>query len=123
MNANGELFTFGSNTEGQLGLGFKSEFEFSPAQVVALLDKPVKQISCGAQHMAALLQTGFVYLWGSNEFQQLSISVDKSQRAWSSYPRFLPLKQIYEEKVVDVCCGKYHTAILTSLGNGYVCGR
>ncbi len=70
INAKGEVYTWGFNTNGQLGDG-TSTHKYTPVRVKANLTG-ILQIACGANHMLALKTDGSVYVWGYNTNGQLS---------------------------------------------------
>jgi alpha-tubulin suppressor-like RCC1 family protein len=51
----GELFTWGNNRKGQLGLGDNRGNRKTPQQVMRLDGKQIKEIACGGLHAAAVL--------------------------------------------------------------------
>ena len=67
------MFSFGSNSYGQLGINDQSvPFSTAPllvSDIVQLQLNPVG-ISCGGFHTAVVLSTGDVYLWGRNTYGQ-----------------------------------------------------
>ena len=60
---NGEVYTWGSNWEGQLGSGTAADSS-APQKVPALRD--IIDIAAGTTHCLALAGDGTVYSWGSN---------------------------------------------------------
>ena len=65
----GTLWTWGSNSAGQLGNGNRRS-RSSPVQTIALGNN-WKQISCGLDFMAAIKNDGSLWTWGSNTVGQL----------------------------------------------------
>ena len=72
LDTHGNVFSFGSNEFGQLGIDQDIlEFTHIPQKV----DVPVcKQISCGSSFSMCVSTDGFIYAFGSNEFGQLGIN-------------------------------------------------
>ena len=68
----GELYTWGSNTFGQLGHGDRVD-RGKPTKVQILSDANIKihSVSCGRSHTVAVSDYGEVFTWGSNEYGQL----------------------------------------------------
>ena len=68
---NGYVFSFGSNQDGQLGIGDSSvKFSTAPLLVSEFLNPsqtglPV-QVSCGGRHTVVVTDSGEVYAWGRN---------------------------------------------------------
>ncbi|KAM7380411.1 hypothetical protein PAMP_003712 [Pampus punctatissimus] len=72
ITGNGRLLMFGSNTLGQLGLGFKPTTS-KPACVRALKSEKVKLVACGKDHTIVCTWRGSVYGAGSNQEGQLGL--------------------------------------------------
>lgn len=75
---NGEVYCWGNNMFGQLGLGSqKVDQSATPTKVYLVSDDEVrrsvraKQIAAGNNHTCALLTDGSVRCWGHNDFAQL----------------------------------------------------
>jgi len=62
---NGNLLTWGSNQQCQLGIGNEPKQVPIPVQVPNLSN--VQEVSCGSEHTAALTTQGLVYTWGEGE--------------------------------------------------------
>ena len=56
VNKAQEIWTWGCNNEGQLGIG-QQECQTTPQRVVALEGKHVQSIACGHEHMFAVCVT------------------------------------------------------------------
>ena len=69
----GELWTSGSNDAGQLGVK-ALEVSLVPRRVSALEAHCVHAVACGQGHMLAVVDSGALAAWGSNEFGQLGES-------------------------------------------------
>ena len=68
----GELYTFGSDYYGCLGIDQEEGEEvLEPVRVDFFNEKPIYQISCGDNHIVALTQDREVYIWGCGEFGRL----------------------------------------------------
>lgn len=64
------LFSFGNNEFGQLGIG-TFDNQYSPQRVV--LEGQVIAIASGGRHCMALTDTGRLFAWGANENGQLGL--------------------------------------------------
>lgn len=82
MLAGGELYAWGSNLSGQLGLGHREGPQKDPILIKSLLGVPLVHITAGGQHSAALTQAGFLLTWGSNKYGQLGFSSNKDDLYW-----------------------------------------
>lgn len=65
----GTVYTWGSNFSGELGYETEETWHGIPTKVPGLTN--VKQMACGEEHMAALLNDGTVMTWGDNSYGQL----------------------------------------------------
>ncbi|XP_049514109.1 probable E3 ubiquitin-protein ligase HERC4 isoform X10 [Dermacentor silvarum] len=114
---NGELFSWGGNTSGQLGLGRDSTGnERLPRRVAHLVGVPLAQVACGATHSVGLTPSGTVFVWGRNSCGQLGLS-DQRDRVHPTV-----LKPLRSQRIKHVCCGENHTAALTADGGVFTFG-
>jgi alpha-tubulin suppressor-like RCC1 family protein len=67
----GDVYSWGGNPEGQLGLGHREE-RVIPTKIEGIPDKIV-EVACGYSHSLALTAEGEVYAWGRNEAGELGI--------------------------------------------------
>ncbi|CAG0901286.1 unnamed protein product [Darwinula stevensoni] len=68
----GELFAWGYNGNGQLGLGNNAN-QHLPCKVTNLQGVFISQVVCGYAHTLALSDEGVLYGWGANSYGQLGI--------------------------------------------------
>uniref|UniRef100_A0A8D0L024 Uncharacterized protein n=1 Tax=Strix occidentalis caurina TaxID=311401 RepID=A0A8D0L024_STROC len=73
LSRGGELFTWGQNTHGQLGVGSQTTLIPQPQLVERLKGIPLAQIAAGGAHSVAVSLSGAVYSWGKNDFGQLGL--------------------------------------------------
>lgn len=109
----GNVYSWGSNDYGQLGLGQNERFKAVPEKLRLLQD--VVQLSCGDFHVLALNKNGEVYSWGQGTDGQLGLGTTSNQ----STPSLV--KNI--GKVSRVECGGGHSAFITSEFRLLMCGR
>ncbi|MDX6299860.1 MAG: hypothetical protein QOF53_1074 [Nocardioidaceae bacterium] len=109
--APGVVYTWGSNSFGQLGNGSTATTPSAPAAVAGLSD--VVDVDGGREHIAALTATGMVYTWGSNVEGQLGLG-DSANR---SIPTQVTVP-CGASAVVDVATG--HNSTLALCGSGAV---
>lgn len=69
IGKNGEVWTWGLNTNGQLGDGTTVN-KYTPVRVKANLNGII-QIACGNNHMVAVKADGTAYSWGYNQYGKL----------------------------------------------------
>ena len=85
INNRGELYAWGANDNGQLGIGTvipRGESELTPQRVGS--DSDWKVISGGKDHLLALKSDGALYAWGYSEL--LGIGTDTPQTKESPTP-------------------------------------
>ncbi|XP_063074747.1 probable E3 ubiquitin-protein ligase HERC3 isoform X2 [Engraulis encrasicolus] len=116
LSRDGQLFTWGQNSNGQLGLGKGEPSTLSPQPLKSLAGIPLSQISAGGDHSFALSLSGAVFGWGKNTAGQLGLN-DEQDRAVPCHIKFLR-----SQKVVYISCGEEHTAALTKDGGLFTFG-
>lgn len=75
ISDDGRLFAWGSNTNGQLGLGDQVERHL-PTEVTAFADETVVAVSSDVSHTLVLTQSGAVYAFGANRDHQVNADGD-----------------------------------------------
>ncbi|XP_076003795.1 putative E3 ubiquitin-protein ligase HERC3 isoform X2 [Genypterus blacodes] len=116
LSRDGQLFTWGQNSSGQLGLGKGEPGRLFPQPLKSLVGIPLAQITAGGDHSFALSLSGAVFGWGKNSAGQLGLN-DKQDRAVPCHIKFLR-----SQKVVYISCGDEHTAALTKDGGLFTFG-
>ncbi|XP_016124859.1 probable E3 ubiquitin-protein ligase HERC3 [Sinocyclocheilus grahami] len=117
LSKDGQLFVWGENSSGQLGLGKGEPSTLSPQPLRSLCGIPLAQISAGGDHSFALSLSGAVFGWGKNSAGQLGLN-DEQDRAVPCHIKFLR-----SQKVVYISCGEEHTAALTKEGGLFTFGN
>uniref|UniRef100_A0A8B9PJT0 X-linked retinitis pigmentosa GTPase regulator n=1 Tax=Apteryx owenii TaxID=8824 RepID=A0A8B9PJT0_APTOW len=105
ITEDGQLFMWGDNSEGQIGLANEASV-CVPCQVV--VGKPVSSVSCGYYHSALITGDGELYTFGEPENGKLGLLPEqlKNSRVPQPVPGIM-------EKVNKVACGGGHTVVLT----------
>lgn len=109
LTSKGQLFTWGLNDKGQLGLGNES-FTADPQLVTGggIGAKVISKIECGLKHCVALTKDYQMYVWGSNS--QLQLGTKKS----APFVNIPTLSVSYADaKPFKVACGSYYTVCLS----------
>uniref|UniRef100_A0A3B3SYX1 HECT and RLD domain containing E3 ubiquitin protein ligase 3 n=1 Tax=Paramormyrops kingsleyae TaxID=1676925 RepID=A0A3B3SYX1_9TELE len=116
LSKDGQLFTWGQNSSGQLGLGKAHPSTPSPSPLKSLSGIPLAHVAAGGDHSFALSLSGAVFGWGRNNAGQLGLN-DEQDRAVPCHIKFLR-----SQKVVFISCGDEHTAALTKDGGLFTFG-
>ncbi|XP_007900723.2 probable E3 ubiquitin-protein ligase HERC3 isoform X1 [Callorhinchus milii] len=116
LTKDGQLFAWGQNTHGQLGLGQGISSQSNPQCLKTLVGIPLAQITAGGAHSFALSLSGAVFSWGRNHCGQLGLS-DEKDRDVPFHVKFLR-----SQKIVHISCGEEHTAALTKSGGVFTFG-
>ena len=104
-NSNG-IFCWGCNKQGQLGLGYESDYS-KPTKNNFLSGLDIIDISCGQNHTLALTRNGDVYGWGGNEWGQVGCGSNDNIIT-------VPTKIEIFLRVKAIACGDYHSLALTN---------
>ncbi|KAG2457171.1 RCBT1 protein, partial [Polypterus senegalus] len=114
---NGEVYAWGYNGNGQLGLG-NSGNQLTPCRLTGLQGYCVLQIASGYAHSLALTDEGLLYVWGANTYGQLGTGNKVNQLS--------PVHIMVEkERIVEIAaCHSSHTsAAKTQNGQVYMWGQ
>ena len=89
LTKGGQLYGWGDNQFGQLGIGPSvGKTVMVPTPVDCLTSLPLRFISCGAHHSLVVSHSGAVYAWGKNNKGQLGLG-DTSDRIFPTQVRSL----------------------------------
>ena len=109
LTSGGDVFTFGDNAEGQLGVG-SSQGSFKEPKRVAC-DEKIAQASLGYQHMLLLTYSGRVLGAGRNREHQLGLGGHHgNQEQGSSVP--VRIDSIRDVEVLKVVAGGFSAALI-----------
>ena len=106
----GRLYSTGTNTYGQLGLGdIANRDSFARVNI-----NNVKEIACGISHTLILTSNGELYATGRNDEGQLGLGDNTNRNTFT---------KVNINNVRKVICGAYYTLVLTNDGELYATGR
>lgn len=124
LDNRGRVWTWGSNTFGQLGNGRGNfdELETIPILVSSNFDgSRIVQISAGDRHTLALDEVGNVWSWGWNNSGQLGNGKGDNDELETS-----PIKVLSDfggSKIIKISAGGYHSLALDELGRVWAWGN
>ncbi|XP_071085052.1 RCC1 and BTB domain-containing protein 1-like isoform X1 [Haliotis cracherodii] len=114
---NGELYGWGYNGNGQLGLG-NNVNQPNPCKVAgALSGLIISQVVSGYAHTMALTDEGVLYSWGANSYGQLGTSSKANQ--------VYPTRVERTERFVEIAASHYThiSAAMSQTGKVYMWGQ
>ncbi|XP_070789239.1 RCC1 and BTB domain-containing protein 2 isoform X2 [Pituophis catenifer annectens] len=107
---NGEVYVWGYNGNGQLGLGNGGN-QPTPCRIAALQGIHVQRIACGYAHTLVLTDEGHIYAWGANSYGQLGTG----NRSNQLHP---VLVTIHQDRIVEIAaCHSSHTSAAKTQGD------
>eukprot|EP00164_Ancoracysta_twista_P013323 GFYU01021229.1.p1 GENE.GFYU01021229.1~~GFYU01021229.1.p1 ORF type:complete len:563 (-),score=127.24 GFYU01021229.1:106-1794(-) len=111
----GRVVSWGANRHGQLGHGDTTPLT-TPHTIHALHKNPIKRVSCGQNHSAAVSEAGELFTWGMSTHGQLGIHSSSAQL----YPKVV---HAFNNISIDyVVCGGNHTVVMDVEGRVYAFG-
>ncbi|XP_016016524.2 probable E3 ubiquitin-protein ligase HERC6 [Rousettus aegyptiacus] len=119
LSEDGQVYSWGKNSQGQLGLGKEFSSQASPQRVRSLEGIPVAQVAAGGAHSFALSLSGTSFGWGSNNTGQLALSGNNTPvQSYKPYS----IGALKSLDVIYISCGYEHTAVLTQNGKVFTFG-
>ena len=103
-----EVFVWGGDQQGQLGLGCKKPGCYSLPRFCSF-NIQILQVACGYEHSAILSKSGYVYCIGSNA--QGSLGLGSQSVSSTSSPHLV--ETLKDQRVLKIACGMHHTLALT----------
>ncbi|CAI9097502.1 OLC1v1033941C1 [Oldenlandia corymbosa var. corymbosa] len=113
----GEVFTWGSNREGQLGYT-SVDTQPTPRRVSSLKSRIVA-VAAANKHTAVISDLGEVFTWGCNKEGQLGYGTSNSASNYS--PRLV--ESLKGKVLISVAAAKYHTIVLGTDGEVFTWGH
>ncbi|KAI3385420.1 hypothetical protein SNEBB_007978, partial [Seison nebaliae] len=118
LTDNRNIFGCGVNTYGQLNKNEKLEIVIQPIQLNRLIDVnencQIVSLSSGRAHSVAVYNDGSVYVWGQNNYHQVSTS----EELVVEFRRLMKVEEMLSanEKIVKAICSFDTTFLLTNCG-------
>eukprot|EP00359_Climacostomum_virens_P006452 CAMPEP_0204902852 /NCGR_PEP_ID=MMETSP1397-20131031/3921_1 /ASSEMBLY_ACC=CAM_ASM_000891 /TAXON_ID=49980 /ORGANISM="Climacostomum Climacostomum virens, Strain Stock W-24" /LENGTH=1040 /DNA_ID=CAMNT_0052071421 /DNA_START=20 /DNA_END=3139 /DNA_ORIENTATION=- len=101
-----QVYSFGKGSHGRLGLG-SDEDRSKPTMLKSLSSERVVQVSAGCRHSGAVTESGKLYMWGFNFYEQLGL-----QGGDRDIDRPTAIRGL--SGVQSVSCGYFHTGTVIS---------
>lgn len=114
VTSKGEVYSFGSNSSGQLGHGTLDE-EWRPRPIRSLQGVRIIQAAAGAGRTMLISDSGHVYSFGKDSFGEAEYGAQGTRLVMTPH-RIESLKNIF---VVQAAIGNFFTAILSREGKVY----
>ncbi|KAM8834350.1 serine/threonine-protein kinase Nek9 [Synchiropus picturatus] len=113
-----QMYMFGSDYYGCIGVENDTGGEvLEPVLLVFFEERPVRQVSCGDNHVVVLTQSGDVYSWGCGEYGRLGQESEDD----TSSPMKVELPK--GASIFSVSCGSDGTFFITDTGKVLACGN
>ncbi|KAJ8765337.1 hypothetical protein K2173_012034 [Erythroxylum novogranatense] len=127
ITVDGEMYMWGRNSNGQLGLGKKAEKAINlPTKVECLNGIAIKKVALASEHSVAVTGGGEALSWGSDSFGQLGHGLESSFLGlFKSTNEYTPrrIKQLEGVKVKNVAAGMLHSAFIDENGSVFMFGK
>jgi len=107
-----EVYSWGSNSYGQLGLGHSDEI-IQPNLIKTLTGKKIVDIKCGFDHSVAITSSGEIYNWGANDSGQLGRGVFWNKDMYT--PKLLEF--FMNIPYIEIKVGRGYNLVLTKSGD------
>ena len=118
ITADGSLFAWGYNTNGQLGVGDTDDSSV-PTLVTALQGKQVAHVAAGINHTLCTTADSSVFTWGAGAAGTLGLVNDRSDKLVPTLVR----GELLNKAVVQVAAGNDHSACVAKDGSVYTWGK
>jgi alpha-tubulin suppressor-like RCC1 family protein len=115
-----EVYVWGNNRFGQLGLGEKYKGQVLELPKFCSFNLTISQISCGSDFTVFITLKGHIYSMGSNKKGALGLGEEGSNVSATSSP--LLVESLCSQMACGVSCGANHTMVLVEDGRAYSWG-
>jgi alpha-tubulin suppressor-like RCC1 family protein len=111
LNNNGDVFSVGRNSSGQLALG---DYKSSRNTFHKININKIVSVACGHLNTLALNENGNIFACGNNGFGQLGLGDYRNRNKFS---------KIRIGNIISIGCGHNHMVVLNKDGDIYSCGQ
>nr|XP_061798471.1 serine/threonine-protein kinase Nek9-like [Nerophis lumbriciformis] len=113
-----QMYTFGSDYYGCIGVeGAMGMQILEPVLLEFFEERPVRQVSCGDNHVVVLTHSGDIFSWGCGEYGRLGLECEDD----FSSPMQVELPK--SATISSVSCSSDGTFFLTDTGKVLACGN
>lgn len=127
ISADGELYMWGKNSNGQLGLGKKAaKVVLVPNKVESLTGVAIKMVALGSEHSLAFTDKGEALSWGGGGSGLLGHGHEPSMLGFLRSPsEFTPrlIKKLEGFKIKSIAAGMLHSACIDENGSVFTFGQ
>jgi alpha-tubulin suppressor-like RCC1 family protein len=113
LATNGNLYSWGRNTNGQLGAGDYITYSTPTLVNSTYINTQIIAIAAGGNHSVALTVDGRVFSWGSNIYGQLGTGDTSGISQYNPIPTNT-LGSLLSKMVLAITAGWEHTLVLTA---------
>ncbi|KAL6443146.1 hypothetical protein ACFW04_002830 [Cataglyphis niger] len=126
LTRDGELYVWGSNRYGQLGLDHSIFPTILQPRKISIGER-IRCVSMGLRHTAIVTESRELYTCGANNRGQLGLINPKTMEPYILLHTFTKVLELTKrENIENVVCGQYHTVVITknqkNMYNIYVFG-
>uniref|UniRef100_A0A7S1KV69 BTB domain-containing protein n=1 Tax=Percolomonas cosmopolitus TaxID=63605 RepID=A0A7S1KV69_9EUKA len=107
-----EVYGFGTNIRGQIGLGDGHPHQLSPTRIPLPSEDPIKLLQCGRNFTILVTVNDEVIVFGDNGCGALGF--DHSKHKHIKHATIMNFPNRYDKPIVNVSCGEYHAMFLLS---------
>ncbi|XP_028062174.1 ultraviolet-B receptor UVR8 isoform X1 [Camellia sinensis] len=127
ITGDGELYMWGKNSNGQLGLGKKAaKVVTAPRKVECLTGVTIKMAALGCEHSIAVTDKGEALSWGGGGSGRLGHGHERSMLGFlMSTSEYTPrlIKKLEDVKVKSIAAGMLHSACIDENGSVFIFGE
>ena len=118
LSADGNVYSFGQSTNGQLGLGTRTLESLVPLKITSLSEiccnqdrtnNEIVHISCGENHTAVVSRSGQLFTFGDGRHGKLCLDTETLS---NHYSPVLSTRFQGEFRVLSAHCGGCHTMVV-----------
>jgi len=125
MSNRGDIWAYGANSEGQLGLGTMEYRCSQPTIIKALANRRITQITAGGAHTLFLEEDGSLWGCGNNQIGALGMGCDQATylKNFSSPQHFQISCEQKPIHITQIVAGHSYSLFLSDRGEIFSCGK